>query len=70
MNTEALREIDSEIYRQNMRLRSIEAAVTRVEPFSEEFDTLMDAAEEIKKRQDMLQIERYRALREMYQSEG
>lgn len=50
MNNEkemSLKELEHKLYILNMRKRSIEAEMTRVPPFSEEFDSLANSALDI-----------------------
>ena len=53
-------------YDARMRLKSIEAAITRVDPDSEEFEDLLEHAHEVKREQDRLFTERLKAVRETF----
>lgn len=61
-----IREIELSEYDARMRLKSIEAAITGVDPDSPEFEDLLERAHEVKREQDRLFMERLKAAREAF----
>lgn len=55
-----LEEIEQQIYINTMRLKSIEANFENVAPYSDEFDSLIEKALELKGELDRLTVERIR----------
>lgn len=61
-----LEEIERERYRNELQIRSIEAAVERVHPFSEDFNTLVEESLRLQEAQKRLTVERIQKLTELY----
>ena len=55
------KEIEEQLYRNKMRIRSIEAEIERVSPFSNEFDTLVFESLQLQEQQQKLGIKRLEA---------
>ena len=61
-----LEEIERERYRNELQIRSIEAAVERVHPFSEDFDSLVKESLRLREAQKDLAVERIQKLLEQH----
>lgn len=59
-----LKEIEQECYRNELRIRSIEAEVERVSPFSEDFTVLVEESLRLQEAQRMLGAERVQRILE------
>lgn len=59
-----LKEIDMKMYEIRMRLRSIEASFTRLEPYAPGFDSMLQKALELKEELETLTVERVKAMHE------
>lgn len=57
-----IKEIEKELYKNSMRIRSIESEIGRVSPFSEEFDSLVNESLKLQERQKQLGAERVKML--------
>lgn len=60
------KEIEDKLYEDRMRLRSIEANFTRIEPYSPAFDAMMQKAKELKAEIDALVIDELTIKREEF----
>lgn len=61
-----LEEIERERYRNELQIRSIEAAVERVHPFSEDFESLVKESLRLQEAQKDLAVERIQILLEQH----
>ena len=61
-----LRELERQMYVNNMQLNSIRAAYKRVDPFSEEFERLLEKDLELQDEQGRLLRQRPKAVQEFY----
>ena len=63
-----LKEIDQEMYKNTLRIRSIEAWTKRVMPFSKEFETLIEESIKTQEAQEALAVERVREMQRLLDS--